>query len=60
MLAVVLYGLGTVHSVCLWRKGFRQDNHVNYLLLLGAFGLHTVAMLQRGLRLGHCPVNNLY
>ncbi len=60
LLAVALYGLGMVHSVFLWRKGFRRDNHVNYLVLLGAFGLHTIAMLERGLRLRHCPVNNLY
>jgi HemX protein len=49
-----------VYSVFLWRSGFRRDNHVNYLLLLAGFGLHTTAMLQRGLRLNHCPVNNLY
>jgi ABC-type transport system involved in cytochrome c biogenesis permease subunit len=33
---------------------------VNYLLLLVAFALHTVAMFQRGFSLNHCPVNNLY
>jgi len=33
------------------------DNHVNYLLLLLAFGLHTTAMLLRGFRLDRCPVN---
>src|SRR5207247_7050868 len=41
-------------------KGFRQDNRVNYLLLLAAFGLHTTAMVLRGFRLNHCPVTNLY
>ena len=60
MLAVALYGVSMMHSVFLWRKGFRRDTHVNYLLLLGAFGFHTVAMLMRGLRLNHCPVSNLY
>lgn len=49
-----------VYSVFLWRKGFRQDNRVNYLLLLLAFGLHTTAMAQRGFSLKQCPVNNLY
>ena len=49
-----------VYSVFLWRKGFRQDNRVNYLLLLAAFGLHTTAMVLRGFRLNHCPVTNLY
>jgi HemX protein len=49
-----------VYSVFLWRKGFRKDDHVNYLLLLAAFGLHTVAMFQRGFSLNQCPVNNLY
>src|SRR4029077_12677195 len=42
------------------RKGFRQDNRVNYLLLLPGFVLHTTAMFQRGYRLNHCPVSNLY
>ena len=49
-----------VYSVFLWRRGFRQDNRVNYLLLLGAFALHTTAMIQRGFSLNHCPVTNLY
>ena len=49
-----------VHSVFLWRKGFREDNHVTYLLLLFAFCLHTTAMVLRGFRLNHCPVTNLY
>jgi len=60
LLAVVVYGLSMVYSVFLWRNGFRRDNHVNYLLLLLGFGLHTAAMLKRGLSLNHCPVHNLY
>ncbi len=49
-----------VYSVFMWRKGFRRDNHVNYLLLLVAFGWHTASMISRGFSLKHCPVNNLY
>jgi len=49
-----------IYSVFLWRNGFRRDNHVNYVLLLFAFGLHSSAMLLRGFRLNHCPVSNLY
>src|SRR3989442_4289347 len=49
-----------IYSVFLWRKGFREDNRVNYFLLLLAFGLHTTAMVLRGFRLNHCPVSNLY
>jgi ABC-type transport system involved in cytochrome c biogenesis permease subunit len=60
LLAVIVYGLSMVYSVFLWRKGFRQDNHANYFLLLAAFGLHTTAMGLRGFRLDHCPVTNLY
>ena len=41
LLAVAVYGLSTVYSVFLWRKGFRKDDHVNYFLLLAAFALHT-------------------
>ena len=60
LLAVVLYGVSTVYSVFLWRKGFRRDNRINYFLLLVAFACHTTAMLRRGFDLQHCPVNNLY
>jgi ABC-type transport system involved in cytochrome c biogenesis permease subunit len=49
-----------IYSVFLWRKGFRKDDHMNYFLLLAAFALHTVAMLQRGFSLNQCPINNLY
>src|SRR5262245_48666692 len=49
-----------IYSVFLWRKGFRRDDHVNYLLLLLAFGFHTTAMIKRGLSLNHCPVSNVY
>src|SRR5580692_6054067 len=60
LLAVIFYGLSTIYSVFLWRKGFREDNRNNYFLLLTAFGLHTIAMAKRGFSLNQCPVNNLY
>jgi ABC-type transport system involved in cytochrome c biogenesis permease subunit len=60
MLAVIVYGLSMVYSVFLWRRGFRQDNRINYFLLLASFALHTTAMTLRGLSLQHCPVTNLY
>jgi len=60
LLAVAVYGLSMIYSVFLWRKGFRRDDRVNYLLLLAAFGLHTTAMAKRGFSLNHCPVTNLY
>src|SRR5271170_3589754 len=60
LLAVTVYGLSMVYSVFLWRKGFRRDDRVNYLLLLLGFGLHTSAMVRRGVILGQCPVTNLY
>jgi len=56
----MVYGLSMLYSVFLWRKQFRKDSHVNYLLLLLAFGLHTTAMALRGFSLQHCPVSNLY
>jgi HemX protein len=59
-LAVFLYGVSMVYSVFLWRKGFRRDSHVNYLLLLSGFVFHTSAMLLRGFDLQHCPISNLY
>jgi ABC-type transport system involved in cytochrome c biogenesis permease subunit len=60
LLAVVVYGLSMIYSVFLWRRGFRQDNRVNYLLLLLGFGFHLTAMILRGFSLKQCPVNNLY
>jgi ABC-type uncharacterized transport system permease subunit len=60
LLAVVVYGLSTVYSVFLWRKGFRRDEWVNYGLLTVGVALHTLAMTKRGLTLHSCPVNNLY
>jgi len=60
LLAVIIYGLSTVYSLFLWRKGFQRDDRLNYLLLLGGFACHTLAMWQRGMTLSHCPVHNLY
>ena len=60
LLAVAVYGVSAMYSVFLWRKGFRQDDHANYFLLLTAFALHTAAMVKRGFSMAHCPVNNLY
>ena len=60
LLAVVVYGISMVYSVFLWRKGFRQDNRITYVLLLVAFGFHTMALVLRGYRIQQCPVTNLY
>jgi ABC-type uncharacterized transport system permease subunit len=57
---VVLYGLSAAYSIFLLRRDTRRDNRVNYLLLLGAFLLHTSAMMLRGFSLDRCPINNLY
>ena len=59
-LAVVMHGLSMIYSVFLWRKGFRRDDWINYLVLLAAFALNTTALFMRGLSLHHCPVRNLY
>ena len=60
LLAVIVYGFSMFYSVFLWRRGFRKDDRVNYLLLLLAFALHTTAMVKRGFSFNRCPVNNLY
>jgi ABC-type uncharacterized transport system permease subunit len=57
---VVIYGLSTIYSIFLYRKGFRRDSRINYLSLLAAFGLHTLAMMERGMATHRCPINNLY
>ncbi len=59
-LAVLLYGASATLSFFLWRRGFRHDSRWQYLLLLGAAGLHTMAMVKRGFSLERCPVNNLF
>jgi ABC-type uncharacterized transport system permease subunit len=60
VLAVIAYGVASGHAFFLWRDGFRQDNRVQYALLLFACGLQTSAMLERGFSLSKCPVNNLF
>lgn len=60
LLAVVLYGLSTVYSVLLWRRGFREDNRVLYGLLAGGAALHVAAMFQRGFSINRCPINNFF
>lgn len=59
-IAVLLYGISMIYSVFLWRKGFREDNRVNYFLLLTGFVGHTIALIERGFSISRCPVNNLY
>ena len=60
LIAVIFYGFSMIYSVFLWRKGFREDNRVNYFLLFIACAFHTTAMVKRGFSLQRCPVNNLY
>jgi ABC-type uncharacterized transport system permease subunit len=58
--AVVIYGASMFYSVFLWRRGFRQDNRVNYFVLLAALIPHTLSLVSRGFSLNQCPVTNLY
>jgi ABC-type uncharacterized transport system permease subunit len=60
LLAVLFYGLSTLYSVLLWRRGFRQDNHVIYALLATGAVLHVLAMFRRGFSIDRCPINNLF
>lgn len=60
LIAVVIYGISTVYSVFLWRKGFRQDDRICYGVLAFGFVFHSTALIQRGFSLSRCPVNNLY
>lgn len=59
-LAVGFYGLSTLYAVFVMRAGFRKDTWINYGLLLGGAGFHTLAMFQRGFSLERCPITNLY
>ncbi len=58
--AVALYGVTTLYSIFLWRRGFRHHEWITYLLLLLGFLFHTTAMLKRGILVGKCPVQNIY
>lgn len=60
LIAVLLYGISSIYSIFLFRKGFRQDTRISYLLLSGGFAFHTMAMLQRGFTYNRCPIHNLY
>jgi ABC-type uncharacterized transport system permease subunit len=60
LLAVIAYGVSAVYSLFLWRKGFRKDDRVNYIILLVGLLLQTKAMFMRGFTLKECPVHNLY
>lgn len=59
-LAVLIYGVCTLYSVFLWRRGFREDNRIIYILLLAAAGVHGIAMIKRGVSFSRCPVNDLF
>jgi HemX protein len=60
LLALLLYGVSMVYSVFLWRRGFREDNRLNYGFLLTGFLLQTGSMFLRGFSLNRCPLTNLY
>ncbi len=60
LLAVIVYGLSSMYSVFLWRRGFRKDDRANYYLILAAFALHSTAMIDRGFSINACPVHNLF
>lgn len=60
LLAVIIYGISMIYTVFLWRKGFRKDSRVSYLLLLLGFAFHTTSMFKRGMSLNSCPITNLY
>lgn len=60
LIAVTLYGISSLYAIFLLRRGFREDNRINYCLLLGGALFHTYAMFQRGFSLQRCPINNLY
>ena len=48
------------HSIFMWRKGFRNHDWIIWGALAAGFSVQTLVMLQRGLSLSHCPINNLF
>ena len=59
-LAVGLYGISTVYSIFLWRRGFQRYDSTILVLLLVAFLPHTGSLITRGVALSQIPVTNLY
>lgn len=59
-IAVLFYGVSAIYAIFLSRQGFRHDNRITYLLLLGAFAFHTLAMFWRGMAAQRCPIGNVY
>lgn len=57
---MVLYGISSIYSIFLWRKGFRKDDLLNYSLLTAALVFHWLAMFKRGVSLQRCPTHNLF
>ncbi|HKQ39096.1 MAG TPA: cytochrome c biogenesis protein CcsA [Verrucomicrobiae bacterium] len=60
LIAVLFYGLSTLYSIFLFRRGFREATRITYFLLFGGFVFHTAAMILRGFRYDRCPIHNLY
>jgi len=60
LIAVLGYGLSMLHSIFLWRKGFRTADKISYAIIALSFMAHTTAMGVRGFSLSRCPVNNLF
>tara|TARA_Y100000588_G_scaffold34469_1_gene33388 strand:+ start:345 stop:1289 length:945 start_codon:yes stop_codon:yes gene_type:complete len=58
--AVIIYGIGLLYSIFVWRRGFQKNNWTSYILVSIAFIAHTLALTHRGFSLKQCPVNNLY
>jgi ABC-type uncharacterized transport system permease subunit len=59
-MAVAVYGLATLHSMLLWRRGFAGGQWVHYGLIALGFIVHSAALLYRGFSLKQCPVTNLF
>jgi ABC-type uncharacterized transport system permease subunit len=59
-IAVAIYGVSVLYSVFLHRRGYQEDDRLNYLILMAAFVMHSTALWMRGLQTGHCPTANLY
>lgn len=60
LFAVIFYGISMLHSIFVWRKGFRHHDRITAALLLAGLAFHTRAMILRGMTFQHCPVNNIY
>lgn len=59
-IATLIYGVASLYSVFLWRKGFTKDDKIVLGIISGGFIFHTASLIIRAAEEQRCPINNLF